>query len=241
MLRCDWHAVPGTDAFGQGQEASALRRPPSPHLAHVSSFVREPPGAPACVCSGRKSGGRPMPYAPLSAARLGGFLTVPSISFRKPQRPRTPCRGSPEARGEPGSATERQAGEQGTGDLETTASVLGSGETEAQRSRDCSRSHSESERGAGLSRSTTPSFNSTPILSAPPLAQQHRCVRKPRAWGARCFGPGLTSPRQVSSALGKLGIIQYLQHRAVRNSLAPRRHIEWQPLLSQNMHSNGES
>lgn len=32
-----------------------------------------------------------------------------------------------------GSATEGQAGEQGTGDLETTAFVLGSGETEAQR------------------------------------------------------------------------------------------------------------
>lgn len=32
-----------------------------------------------------------------------------------------------------GPATEGQAGEQGTGDLETTAFVLGAGETEAQR------------------------------------------------------------------------------------------------------------
>lgn len=50
-----------------------------------------------------------------------------------------------------GSATEGQAGEWGIGDLETTAFMLGSGETEAQRPRDVSRSHSESERSSGLS------------------------------------------------------------------------------------------
>lgn len=65
-----------------------------------------------------------------------------------------------------GSATEGQAGEWGIGDLETTAFILGSGENEAERPRDFSRSHSESERSSGLStlhlmvlsRSSTPLF-----------------------------------------------------------------------------------